>query len=640
MILCRTLGPIEVTLDGGPAPADLLWRKNLALLIYLARSPRRARSRDHLVGLLWGDRSETAARHSLSEALRVIRRHAGETAVETSGGQIRLAPGVVEVDVEHLESLAEAEQWEQAAELIAGEFLEGFSVPGASEFEDWLAAEREGWRRRGVDVLARGTDALAQSGRTQEASALAARALALDPRSERALAASLRCLSLLGDRSGALELYERFAARLGEEVGSEPGEDTRALVERIRRERSLRPEPAAGWAEAEAAVRAPLEGRADELGRLLQAVNRSAAERVGTLLVLEGESGVGKTRLLEELLARLRLDGFSVATARAVEADQEAAWSGLLAVARGGLADAAGIGASSPEALGAFAAVLPAWQERFPGARPQSAYPFGRATVEVLHSATEERPVVLALDDAQWLDRETAAELGAILRDLSAAPLTVLLAVVPHPKRPELDELRSRIGRDLGGEAVRLRPLDRTALRRLAERMLPGYERVAIDRVTRRVATDSAGMPLLAVELLRAVALGLDLGTISEAWPEPLRTLDQTLPGELPDVVVAAIRIGFRRLSPSAQRVLAAASVLDDLVPADLLEKALSMSAEETALALDELEWHRWLVAEPRGYSFVARLVRRVVERDMLTPGQRRRVLAAAGREEPGSLSP
>ena len=99
--------------------------------------------------------------------------------------------------------------------------------------------------------------------------------------------------------------------------------------------------------------------------------------------------------------------------------------------------------------------------------------------------------------------------------------------------------------------------------------------------------------------------------------------------------VVAAIRIGFRRLSPPAQRVLAGASVLGDLVPAPLLEKALAMSPEETALALDELEWHRWLVAEPRGYSFVARMVRRVVERDMLTPGQRRRVLEAVGRPDP-----
>jgi predicted ATPase len=257
--------------------------------------------------------------------------------------------------------------------------------------------------------------------------------------------------------------------------------------------------------------------------------------------------------------------------------------------------------------------------------------PLSRALGETLRAAAAERPIVLAVDDVQWLDPDSASALGVILRDLSGSPLTMLLAAVPHPPRAELDELRSRIGRDLGGEAVRLRPLDRAALRRLAERMLPGYEPVAIDRVTRRVATDSAGMPLLAVELLRAVALGLDLGKISEAWPEPLRTLDQTLPGELPDVVVAAIRIGFRRLSPTAQRVLAAASVLGDLVQATLLERALSLSPEETAIALDELEWHRWLVAEPRGYSFVARIVRRVVERDMLTEGQRRRVLAATG---------
>ena len=140
MILCRTLGPVDVSLDGGPAPPDLLWRKHLALLVYLARSPRRVRGRDHLVGLLWGDRTEAAARHSLSEALRVLRRHAGDAAIETTGGQVRLAPGFVEVDVDQLEALAAAGEWEPAAELISGEFLEGFAVPGASEFEDWLAA--------------------------------------------------------------------------------------------------------------------------------------------------------------------------------------------------------------------------------------------------------------------------------------------------------------------------------------------------------------------------------------------------------------------------------------------------------------------------------------------------------------------
>ena len=58
----------------------------------------------------------------------------------------------------------------------------------------------------------------------------------------------------------------------------------------------------------------------------------------------------------------------------------------------------------------------------------------------------------------------------------------------------------------------------------------------------------------------------------------------------------------------------------------------MELDSAELGRALDELEWHRWLVAEPRGYSFVARIVRQVVERDMLTPGQRRRVLEAAGR--------
>jgi hypothetical protein len=134
----------------------------------------------------------------------------------------------------------------------------------------------------------------------------------------------------------------------------------------------------------------------------------------------------------------------------------------------------------------------------------------------------------------------------------------------------------------------------------------------------------------LAVELLRAVALGLDLRGTAGAWPEPFKTLDQTMPGDLPDTVLAAIRVGFRRLSPGAQRALAAASVLGDRVPLELLARVLDLPAGKVAVALDELEWHRWMVYDPRGYTFVARLVRKVIEREMLTPGQRQRVMEAA----------
>src|SRR5438034_4440806 len=77
-VSCRVLGPVRVTVAGADAPAELLWRKHVALLVYLARSPRKSRTREHLIGLLWSDRDERQARHSLSEALRVLRRALGD----------------------------------------------------------------------------------------------------------------------------------------------------------------------------------------------------------------------------------------------------------------------------------------------------------------------------------------------------------------------------------------------------------------------------------------------------------------------------------------------------------------------------------------------------------------------------------
>jgi DNA-binding SARP family transcriptional activator len=631
VIVCRTLGPIEVTVDGAPAPAEMLWRKHLALLVYLARSPRHTRSREHLIGLLWADRTDAAARHSLSEALRVIRRHAGQDALEVTVGQVGLSPETVELDVDRLEQLAAAGDWNAAAELVVGEFLEGFGVPDATGFEDWLAAERQLWRGRGVEVLVRCAEELTRAGRAQDAAAVAGRALGIEPTSEAALRAALRARSLAGDRAGALELAERFQARLAE-LGVGPGADTLAMVERVRRERGVRREVQTEAPDELAVVRPPLGGRTEELARLLDVAARSARAGRAALVLLEGEPGVGKSRLLDEMLALLRLDGTAVAAARAVEGDRADPWSGVMAIARGGLIEAQGIATAPPVALAALAGALPEWAERFPGARSPDEMPLGRALADSVRAAAAEQPVVLAVDDAQWLDQDSALALGAMLRDLRSVPLTLVLVTAQYPPRPELDELRSRIGRDLEGAAIRLRRLDRAALRSLAERMLPGYDPISLDRVVRRVATDSAGLPLFAVELLRAVALGLDLGTIAGTWPEPLRTLDQSLPGDLPDAVVAAIRVAYRRLSSTAQRVLVSAAVLGDLAAPPVLERALDLSPEELGRALDELEWHRWLVAEPRGYSFAARIVRQVVQRDMLTPGQRRRVLEAAGR--------
>lgn len=192
--------------------------------------------------------------------------------------------------------------------------------------------------------------------------------------------------------------------------------------------------------------------------------------------------------------------------------------------------------------------------------------------------------------------------------------------------------MRAHLGRELAGLAVTLGPLGGDALCRLARWGAPGYDAVQLERLARRIVVDSAGIPLLAVELLNAVALGLDLQQVRGVWPQPFRTLQQTFPGDLPDAITAAVRVNFHRLSSAAQRVLLAAAVLDGRVPATLLERASGVDGDALAAALDELEWRRWLAAEPRGYGFVARIVRDVVERDMVVAGQRRRILEAAGR--------
>jgi hypothetical protein len=552
--------------------------------------------------------------------------------VDTGAGQVRLATESVKLDVDRLEDLAAAGEWGAAARLIAGEFLEGFAIAGASDFEDWLANERAAVRLRSVDVLAHHADELLRAGQASEATTVGVRALGLDPGSGQAMRVVMRSMVLAGDRAGALERYDAFADRLRQEIGTSPDAETQALAERVRHERSIRPPlPARANEQSDGEPRLPLVGREVELSRLTDAADQACRERRACGLVIQGESGVGKTRLAEELLGRLRLDGVAVAAVRAVEADQDEEWSGLLGLARSGLLETPGVAAAPARALAVFADALPEWADRFSSLPSgQTSISFGRALSEILRAAAEEQPIALAVDDAQWLDQASMQALLAALRDLGSAPFILLFATDSHLSRVELDDLRSRLGGNIRGVALRLSSLDSADLRALARRMLPGFSDVEIERVVRRVATDSAGLPLLAVELLRAVALGLDLRGTAGAWPEPYKTLDQTLPGDLPDTVVAAIRVGFRRLSPGAQRALSAASVLGDRVPLELLARALGVPHAEIAAALDELEWHRWLVYDRRGYTFAARVVQKVVARDMLTPGQRQRVLEAA----------
>jgi len=629
MIHVRTLGTLEVTVDGAEAPSELLWKKNLALLLYLARAPKRRCTREQLIGLLWAEKDDAAARQSVREAIRTLRHYVGENHLRTTGDVIELTDGAVQLDTDQLEQLVKQRDWADTTPLIHGDFLDGFKIPGASGFEDWLTVERSHWHGLSLDALLRHAEERLDAGDELGADAPLVQARKMDPCSQRALRAYMRRLAGTGDRSGALQAFEQFlkAARRSGDSTLEP--ETKGIVERLRSGRAWHlPKDALASDRSVVWRRAPLLGRDRELATALAQWRNAKAGRL-TLLLIEAESGGGKTRFLEELTARAALDGAVVVGTRAVAEDLEHPGSAILGLARGGLVDVPGVAGVSPSALAVLAAHASEWAERFPQEHPPS--PTGNldaAIAEVLRVTSAERPHVLILDDAQWIDATSYQMIERLARDLAHAPVLILLAATPEPAPPKLAELRARIGRDTPGVTISLGKLGNEALRRLVQWALPAYTGDAADRLTRRIAADSAGLPLLAVEICHAMAQGLDLETTNGAWPHALRTLDSTFPGDLPDTIVASIRVGFRCLTKPAQQALVAVALLGGRVAGKRISCATDLKGDALHAALDELEWRRWLVAESRGYTFVARIVRDVVARDMITQGERQRLLA------------
>jgi DNA-binding SARP family transcriptional activator len=623
------LGPAEIRIEGAPAPRALLWKKHLALLVYLASARGARQKRDHLADLFGGDVADGLGRGSLNEAARVLRRSLGDDAVTAGPEDIGLDRSRIALDTERFAALAGRGCWSEAAALVRGAFLDGLSIRGCPGFEQWLSVMRAHWGLRSLDALTRASADARDTGDLDAALRWAERAAALDPSSDAAVRELMRAHALRGDRTAALAAYEELLRRTTADLGSMPEPETTTLAEHIRRDGRSRP----GRAVRPAAP--PLVGRARELSALIEICEAARARASPAVAVIYGTDGAGKSRLLDETVSRVRLDGGQVAAVRAVAGDELEAGGTLVALALT-LINAPGVPAADPGALAAFAAREPAWRDRFPGAAGAPIEPIDAATA-VIRAVAEETLLVLAVDDAHHVDRASLQFLSRLLRDLVARPLVLLLAALDAPRVEEIDLLAAHAGRDAPGGTFPLAPLDQTAIGELAASLLPAWPEDGRERLVRRLTHDGAGLPLLTTALLEAVRAGMELRAETAPWPAPLHTLTATLPGEVPDSVSEAVRLVFRRLGEDSRQVAAAAAVLAERVDVDALAAgtALPMGAVETAL--DDLERRGWLVWESRGYSFAARLVREIVARDLLTPGQRRRVLARVAKKPPGA---
>lgn len=213
-------------------------RQKLALLALLAIT-RRPISRDRLVDLFWGDRSESRARHSLSEALSQLRRVLGPQAIRARQSDIALAEHLpVEVDLRELADAAAARNWGRVLALYEGPFLDGIHVDGSPEWEHWVLAQRQGAERLFEAASRAESERLEAAEKWPALEAVANRWLLRSPLDPLAACRLLTAIAR-GAPSGAAALalvnaaYEGLAFRLASEHGVAPADEVASCRQRL-----------------------------------------------------------------------------------------------------------------------------------------------------------------------------------------------------------------------------------------------------------------------------------------------------------------------------------------------------------------------------------------------------------------------
>lgn len=500
----RLLGELQVSRAGSavPLPAS---KRTRALLGYLVATGA-PQLRQTLCDLLWDgpDDPRGALRWSLSK-LRGVTDDEARQRLDADREHVAFAADDARVDVVRVQVLlsggvpqAEVDVLEDAAALLQGEFLDGLDLPACHRFHHWCMAERERYGATRRRVLG----ALIERLRDDPARALPhARALVTaDPLSEVAHASLIRVLTRTGRQQDAELHCERIAELLRREVGGEAAEALRAALREARRKRPEAPPPVAATAPTPPAPeprKGPggLIGREAEWRRIVDITSDLSAPR--PLLLILGEPGIGKSRLLEALAGAAQGRGARTAFGRCFEAETVHPY-GCFADALRELPETL-----VPEELRGRLSVDAAGAQRpmEGGDRRQLLDRIAGA----VRSLAEASPFVLVLDDLQWIDEASAALLHFLAR--SAIPGLLLAGTA---RSGELDDnpwakrLLQSLARDGLLERRSLGPLSSEQVAALTGLGAASEDAAAAFRF-------SGGNPLLALELARARKEGTDL---------------------------------------------------------------------------------------------------------------------------------
>ena len=626
--------------ERGRSPVAFDTRKATALLAYLAVTGH-PHSRDTLAGLLWPDHGQVQARGALRRTLSVLNSATGGDAVVADRSVVGLRGDRLWLDVadfrEHATQhehghpaegscLRCVTELEAAAAIYRDDFMAGFALRDSPGFDDWQAFQAYGLRQQLAGVLERLARARVRTGELDRAIEAARRWLALDPLHEPAHAMLIRLYAWNGQRSAAMRQYRACVRVLHRELGVPPLSQTTALDEAVRAGRLPRPRSAdrphgrlrrsaATPSPAEApTTRLPLVGRTREMA-VLEAARASAGD-AGRLVVVSGEAGIGKSRLLDELATSAGRSGGRVATTRCHEGEEGLAFGVVADLLRTVLGADAETFAQLPQGwqrevarLVPELAPIRGLPEPPPLDSPGAQSRFYAALVASMswspgHGSRGPAagPVILAVEDVQWCDDSSAEVLAYLVRRLREVRLLLVLTW-----RPDLVPLRSALNvalpsaiRDGVATVVELGPLDQDAVATLVAAALPAPEPTgaAVGRLWR----ETGGLPLFLVEYLEAFRRDGRVLT-DEEWQ---------LPGGVRDLL--QVRLGG--LNEMTLQVLAAAAVLNSDIEPALLRATSGRGEEEVVAALEEA-LGRAVIVEADGsggsYEFGHDAMRRLV---------------------------
>lgn len=636
------LGAPEVLYQG--QPLKFRSRKVLALLIYLVTEGGQHR-REKLITLLWPEsgpkqggatmRSSLARlKKTLATAGSFIIAEAGNLRFDTSQGY--------NLDLDQVEAVWQNGSLTQLQTILAstpGEFLTGFSLPDAPEFDEWITIQREVWHRRVEGAFERLSKLQMAQGQPSQAVETIIRWVNHAPFNETAYRRLIEAYTLAGDRPAALRVYEQCRQVLNEELGVLPSKDLTDLVERLRSQdfvvnRSSLSQPADPIIPQ--SVELPFVGRAAEHQQLIAAYQLTCQQQPQVVTII-AEAGLGKTRLSQAFLDWVTVSDSSanLLQGRAFEMGGRLPYQPIVDALRLRLEQE-----NAPDDLLAdvwlaeLSQLLPELRDRYPDlSRPFSGdADFVRARIfeavaRLGEAWAEKQAIVFFIDDLQWADEGTLDLLHYLTRRWQEQGISILLLLTLRQEdilaNAELQTWLNRVGRDITLLRLNLKPLDVTnltlLLSSLSKSTVPDS---AIRQLSQRLYDETQGHPFFLAEMLQMLAernlmvykSGSKKQALDAATTLTRIEIQQRLP--LPPTIREVILARLGRLSEAAAAMLLAGAVLGREAT---FEQLGAVSGLDEVTGLDGLEslLHSRLLLESASathpYTFAHDKIREIV---------------------------